>query len=221
MAPIDTPLSYGVRQAIKESPRTTYEIAKLSGVSAQNLYRFLDEVHPRTLSQKSLDKLGLTLKLSVTLDYDGLRPVHLEPYRRGLDLFTGRDIDKKINEIPDSPLSLRIRRAVEMHRRSVTEFAGDLEVTKTQMYRFLDGTRGLSLAKLDALCDILDLFVEGPYVHIFPRKQGGMITGKRRIYQPNPAAQPKTVVAEKSQPSPPVRPASHYSPPDGNAEGDN
>ena len=205
----DTPLSYGVRQAIMDSPRTTYEIGKLSGVSAQNLYRFLDEDHPRALSQKSLDKLGLVLKLSLTLDYDTLRPVHLEPYRRGLDLFTARDIDKKINEIPDSPLSLRIRRAVELHRRDVSGFAGDLEVTETHMYRFLDGTRGLSQAKLDSLCSKLGLLVEGPFAFDRPRP-GAMITGKRRVYRPRPAARPLAETIEEGQ----QRPPSLYSPPD-------
>jgi hypothetical protein len=89
------PLADGIRQAIRDSPKTTYEIGKLSGVSAQNLYRFLNEDHPRALSRKSIDKLGLVLKLSVTLDYDGLRPVHLEPYRRGVGVRTASDLDRQ------------------------------------------------------------------------------------------------------------------------------
>jgi hypothetical protein len=95
MNPEDTPFSYGVRQAIRDSRKTTYRIGALSKVSAQNLYRFLEDT--RRLSQGSFDKLGLVLKLSVTLDYDALRPVHLEPYRRGMGLSTARDLDKKIN----------------------------------------------------------------------------------------------------------------------------
>jgi hypothetical protein len=37
MDPTSTPLTYGIRQAIRDSPRTTYEIGNLTGVSAQNL----------------------------------------------------------------------------------------------------------------------------------------------------------------------------------------
>ena len=37
------PLTDGIRQAIRDSPRTVYQIGKLSGVSPQNLSRFLDE----------------------------------------------------------------------------------------------------------------------------------------------------------------------------------
>ena len=60
------PLSHGVRQALRDSKESTYQIGADAKVSAQNLYRFLDENGHRVLSQKSIDSLGLRLELKLT-----------------------------------------------------------------------------------------------------------------------------------------------------------
>ena len=78
-----------------------------------------------------------------------------------------------------------------------------IDVSTTQMYRFLDGTRGLSQDRLDALCSTLNLLVEAPTALIFSHRPGGMITGKRRVDRPRPPARAESEVIEDGQSSPP------------------
>src|SRR3954454_9431763 len=119
-----------------------YQIGKLSKVSPQNLYRFLDEDRPRALSQKSLDALGLLLKLKLTFDYrPKLHGFVLRAAMRYKGVGSEGDLDRLINDPSDAPLSRRIRRAVELHYSDVSKIAGDLRISGTQLYRFLDGSR--------------------------------------------------------------------------------
>ena len=158
-----TPLSYGVRQAIRDSPKTTYEIGKQSKVTPQNLYRFLDDERPRSLSQKSLDSLGLCLGLKLTSRGRPSLAGHGRDYRIVYDE-SGRvvAIDKLIDGPGDDPLSVQLGRAVRLHRKGLEEIAGAIGVSLTQLYRFLDRSRGLSQEKLDRLCGLMGLVVEGP-----------------------------------------------------------
>lgn len=205
------PLSYGVRGAIRDSGLPPYRFDKLPKVSARNLYRFLNG--SRGLAQETIDEIGKFLKLSVTLDHSPLRPSHLKPYRRVMGLGTAGDLDRRINDPPDSTLSERIRRAAEMHESTVAEIAGVLKATGTQLYRFLDGSRGLSQAKLDKLCALLGLFVEAPPEVVYPRRSGAMVTSKRRIYIPTPLVQESDVGESDGRQGPTARPPTLYVPP--------
>jgi hypothetical protein len=144
------PLSYGVRKAIKDSPKTTYEIGKLSKVSPQNLYRFLDESGTRGLSQKSLDSLGL--RLGLTLVNMGRA--------EGLLRFHPPILDKTRKPLPEGTLLTDyLRRAFESSHKLVPEIAKAIDVSPTQFYRFLDKTRGLSLEIQIASRNCGDLWV--------------------------------------------------------------
>ncbi len=99
---------------------------------------------------------------------------------------TAGDLDRRLNDPPDSALCERIRRAVELHESTVADIAQVLRVTGTQLYRFLDGSRGLPQARIDKLCAFLGLFVEGPPEVVPPRVRGAMPTMRRRIYLPRP-----------------------------------
>ena len=212
------PLSYGVRAAIKDSPKTTYEIGKLSKVSPQNLYRFLDESGTRGLSQKSLDALGLRL---------GLTLVNLGR-AEGLLGFHPLILDKTRKPLPEGTLLTDfLRHGFESSRKLVPEIAKVIDVSPTQFYRFLDKTRGLSLEKLDRLCGLLGLVIEGPpdakatAAAFRMARKGAMFRNDRKKYIPPFSADAKSPNGLVSQPSPPSRPSSLYSPPNGNAEGDN
>ncbi len=208
-----TPLSYGVRQAIRDSPKTTYEIGKLTGVSPQNLYRFLDESHPRALSQKSLDSLCVYLKLKLTYRGDSLLSGQGKDYRIVFDDSKRVvPIDTLINGPADDPLSVRLGRAVKLHRKDLKEIATALDVSLAQLYRFLDGSRGLSQARLDSLCALLRLFVEAPPMHIPPFRSGLMPTTKRRIYIPEARPGPAVNGGAEGRGAPPVHPTTLYVP---------
>src|SRR3954463_13783078 len=57
------PITDGIRRAIRDDGRTTFEISKLAGVSPQRLYRFLNGT--RGLSLEVLDKLALLVGVEV------------------------------------------------------------------------------------------------------------------------------------------------------------
>ena len=125
-----------------------------------------------------------------------------------------------INGSGEVPLSAQLRRAVKLHLKSLREIAESIGVSQTQLYRFLDETRGLSQEKLDTLCSFLSLIVEGPPVTTWPRGLGVQPREERRIYRPKSAAQPIAEVLEKGQPNPPAHPPSlHLPAPDEKCEG--
>jgi len=57
------PITDGIRRAIRDDGRTTFEISKLAGVSPQRIYRFLNGT--RGLSLEVLDKLALLVGVEV------------------------------------------------------------------------------------------------------------------------------------------------------------
>ena len=131
------------------------------------------------------------------------------------------DFHIHINGPGGVPLSAQLGRAVKLHRKALKEIAEVIDISLTQIYRFLDGSRGLSQQKLDALCSFLGLLVEGPPVLIPSRVRGVLPKAERRIYRPRSAPQSQAEAAEKGEPSPPARPPSLYSPPVEDTEGDN
>lgn len=200
-----TPLSYGVRQAIRDSPGTTYEIGKQSKVSPQNLYRFLDDEHPRALSQKSLDALGVHLKLTLVKTIRG-QLTHHAPIP-----------DKDGKPLPEgTPLTDYLRRAFEVSRKVVPEVAREVGVSTTQFYRFLDRSRGLSQEKLDRLCGLMGLVVEGPPDAAALRsvRKGAMYMARRKTYTPPSRSAQQSTTASQDQASPPVSPPSLFVPPE-------
>jgi hypothetical protein len=207
----DKPFSYGIRQAIRDSTKTTYEIGKLSGVSAQNLYRFLNEGGTRGLSQKSLESLGFHLKLTlVNLGQkdgkSGFPPLVHPKTRKPLPVGT--------------PLTDFLRLAFESTRKPVPEIANAINVSPTQLYRFLDGSRGLSQEKLDKLCSILRIVVEGPTdaagraANRFAVSRHCIPTRHRKTYYPPspPISSNQTGIGQ--QPKPEASPPTIYSPPE-------
>ena len=195
-------LSDGVRQAILDSGKAPYQFRHLPKVSPQSLYRFIGGT--RNLSQRAFDEIGLFLKLNLTHESTYSLKGHRMDYRLVFEESKrSKSVDEMIRGTGASSLSKQLGNAVKLHRKGLEEIASIIVVSSTQMYRFLDGTRGLSQVKLDALCSALKLFVEAPTALVHSHRPGGMITGRRRVYQPRPAARPAPEVAEESQPSPP------------------
>lgn len=204
-----TPLSYGVRQAIRDSPKTTYEIGKQSKVSPQNLYRFLDDERPRALSQKSLDALGVHLKLTLVKTI------------RGQLMYHAPIPDKDGKSLPEgTPLTEYLRRAFQVSRKVVPEVAREIGVSTTQFYRFLDGTRGLSQEKLDRLCGVMGLVVEGPpdnattAAALRSLRKGAMYMAPRKKYIPPPRSEKPSTTVPENLLSPPVSVPSLFVPPE-------
>lgn len=191
----ETPLTYGVRRAMQDSSWTTYQVAQLSGVSAQNLYRFLSGA--RRLSQDSLDALGKALQLTLVKS------------NRGNSLTPGPPlaVKKGMPSPGETPLSGFLRLAVEHDRKGVKEIAGELGVTHQQLYRFLDPTpgktRGLSQERLDVLCALLGLVVEGP-MPLRTLRKGVMF--QRVKYIPRPSEPPRVGSESGRPPSDPASP---------------
>lgn len=60
-----TPLSAQLREIIESSPMSRYRLAKMSGVDAGQIHRFLQGTG--RLSTDTLDKIGAALKLSLVI----------------------------------------------------------------------------------------------------------------------------------------------------------
>ena len=211
------PLIYGVRQAIRDSPKTTYEIGKQSKVSPQNLYRFLDEGGTRGLSQKSIDSLGLHLGLTLVClgRADGLLRFH-PPI-----------LDKTGKRLPEgTPLTDHLRRAFESSRKLVPDVAKAIDVSPTQFYRFLDGTRGLSLEKLDRLCGLMGLVVEGPpdaatnAAALRSFRKGAIYIARKKTYISMPDSDFPSMTGSGIQPRSSASTPSLYSPPADDIDGE-
>lgn len=157
------PLTYGIRQAIKDSPLTVYEIAKRTMIPRQNLGRFVQG--SRRLSQDSIDLVGITLGLSLVT-------------RAGLGF---------ASVLPDTPevtpLSAYIREAIR--GKAMDPLADKVGLSSSHLYRFMECERGLSEGVLDSVCEHLGLFVEGPPLPTRPVRRGCSRTTQRSrvVYQ--------------------------------------
>ena len=162
----EQPLSGGVRQAIIDSGNVPNQFRHLPKVSPQSLYRYIGGT--RNLSQRAFDEIGLFLKLNLTYDRKLSLLGHGKDYRLVLDRSKRViDIDKLIRGSGEEPLSRQLGNAVKIHKKGFEKLASMIDVSTTQMYRFLDGTRGLSQDRLDALCSTLNLLVEAPTALIY------------------------------------------------------